>query len=101
MSRKQNTTKIGGQWAQLTILLVWSNAQTLSGKDPSAYRMDICGYTIKYTDHGNRDSDFGWEIDHINPVANDGGDELSNLQALHWKNNVAKSDTLNWECENI
>lgn len=39
--------------------------------------------------YGNRDSRFGWEVDHINL---NGGDNLDNLRPLHWKNNVAKSD---------
>ncbi len=98
MSRKPNTTKIGGSWSQLTIILVWSKAQTIIGQEPSKYRMDKCGYTIEFSKHGDRNSDFGWEIDHINPISNDGGDELDNLQPINWKNNLAKSDLLNWKC---
>ncbi len=44
---------------------------------------------MKRTEYGNRDSQYGWEIDHINP---DGGDGLSNLRPLQWANNVATSD---------
>jgi len=44
---------------------------------------------MKRDDYGNRNSDYGWEIDHIDP---DGGDDISNLQQLQWKNNVDKSD---------
>lgn len=53
---------------------------------------------MKWSEHGNRLSEYGWEIDHIKPVARGGGDELSNLQPLNWKNNAAKSDTYPWSC---
>ncbi len=53
---------------------------------------------MKWSEHGNRDSKYGWEIDHINPVANGGGDELNNLQPLNWVNNANKGDKLNWTC---
>jgi len=38
--------------------------------------------------HGDRNSDYGWEIDHINPI---GGDDPSNLRALQWKNSLDKA----------
>lgn len=52
-------------------------------------RKDICGATIKRSEYGNRNSEYGWEIDHIDP---NGSDNLINLQPLQWKNNVEKSD---------
>ncbi|MFN7825163.1 MAG: HNH endonuclease signature motif containing protein [Pseudobdellovibrionaceae bacterium] len=54
---------------------------------------------MKFSDYGNTESDFGWEIDHINPVSNRGGDDISNLQPLQWKNNRQKSDSTSfWTC---
>ncbi len=53
---------------------------------------------MQYSEHGNRNSNYGWEIDHINPVANGGGDEINNLQPLYWDNNAKKGDNLNWRC---
>ena len=48
---------------------------------------------MKRTDYGNRDSQYGWEIDHINPNAPSySRDSFANLQPLQWENNVDKSD---------
>ena len=55
--------------------------------------MDISANSCRLGNHN-----YGWEIDHINPVASGGGDEIGNLQPLNWKNNSAKGDKLNWQC---
>ena len=39
--------------------------------------------------YGNRESEYGWEIDDINP---DGGDGLSNLRPLQWEKKLDKVD---------
>ena len=61
-------------------------------------RYDKCDNPIKYSEHGNRESANGWEIDHIDPVSNGGTDDLSNLQPLFWRNNASKSEDLDWTC---
>jgi hypothetical protein len=98
MTRRHNTTKDGYGWSEQTKRAVWNKGSIIPGFDSSIWRRDKCGATMKYSDHGNRNSDYGWEIDHINPVSNGGGDELSNLQPLHWKNNADKADKLYWSC---
>lgn len=75
-------------------LQAWSRAQIVTGWDPNAIRKDPCGAWIKWVEYGNTDSEWGWEIDHIHPVAHGGTDHPNNLQALHWKNNRAKGDSL-------
>jgi 5-methylcytosine-specific restriction endonuclease McrA len=79
---------------ELLIVMVWNKAQPIPGKNPSQYRKDRCGATIERNAHGDVNHPYGWEIDHINPVSNGGGDSLSNLQPLHWRNNRAKGDSL-------
>lgn len=54
---------------------------------------DICGAEIHKDQYG-RQTEFGWEIDHIKPISKGGTDDLSNLQPLHWENNSAKSDKI-------
>jgi hypothetical protein len=66
---------------------VWEKGKPSS--DSANWRKDECDAWISRKAYGNRQSDYGWEIDHISPG---GADTLSNLRPLHWKNNVAKSD---------
>jgi len=68
---------------------VWEKGTTVSGNDPNVWRKDACGAWISRSRHGDMDSQYGWHIDHINP---NGGDGLSNLRPLQWKNNLDKSD---------
>ena len=81
-----------------TVKAVWSKGKEIPGYDSSVWRKDSeCNAWIKRGEYGNRDSKYGWEIDHINP---NGSDNLLNLQPLQWENNVAKSDSTNgrWIC---
>lgn len=80
--------------------LVWNKGQIIPGADKNIWRKDSCGHKIKYSEHGNTNSEFGWEIDHIYPASKGGKNELKNLQPLYWKNNRNKGDTYPWYCEN-
>lgn len=98
MPRQRNTNRNGAPWTDHEKWAVWQKGLEIQGNDPSVWRSDICGHTMKYAEHGNRESEYGWEIDHILAVANGGSDLLGNLQPLNWENNAAKGDSMNWRC---
>lgn len=93
-----NTNRHGKPWTDQQIKAVWDRAKMIPDKPSNEVRIDTCGAVIWKSHYGRRDSTFGWEIDHIDPVSNGGGDELYNLQALQWRHNVNKSDSLDWVC---
>lgn len=76
----------------------WEQATRVTGMNPDVWRHDPCGALIKKQECGNRNSDFGWEIDHIVPrvfLFNAGASEEeinnpTNLRAMHWANNASK-----------
>lgn len=78
--------------------LVWNNATTKDGYNPDQYRLDPCGAWMQKDKYNDRNSDFGWEIDHIYPQALlkekgaeiDEIDAVENLRAMNWHNNVSK-----------
>jgi hypothetical protein len=98
MNRKHNTDSNGLPWSEEIKLLVWSKATTIPNYSPDLWRRDHCSFAIMYADFGNRESMYGWEIDHIYPVALGGNDDLNNLQVLNCKNNEEKGDRLDWTC---
>jgi hypothetical protein len=102
MDRQRNTNANGGAWTEQQISAVWEKGYKTTQENPindsPMVRFDVCGDLMKREKYGNREFEYGWEIDHINPVANGGSDDISNLQPLQWKNNLNKSDKLNWCC---
>jgi len=89
----------GQNFDQKTIEAVWVKASLVPGMNPSDYRKDSCGALIKRTEYGNTNSLYGWEIDHIFPVAKGGDDSFQNLQPLQWQNNRHKGDDYpQWVC---
>ncbi len=76
-------------WAEEIIQKVWEKGKEVNGYDKNKYRKDDCDAWILRDKYGNRDSSYGWEIDHISPG---GSDDPPNLRPLQWENNVDKSD---------
>lgn len=97
MARNPNTTTSGGSFTDATIEAVWQKGTPEPGLE--TYRKDKCGASMQRSKHG-KTGDYGWEIDHIKPVAKGGADELSNLQPLFWENNRHKGDNYpDWDCK--
>jgi len=77
-------------FSEETIKKFWEKGHVVPGNDPNVYRKDDCKAWIRRGHYGNRKSQYGWEIDHIKPESEGGGDELSNLRPLQWQNNARK-----------
>ena len=97
--RGRSSNLAGGSFDSAVVEAVWRKGQIVAGQDPGTYRKDACGAWIGRSEYGNTNSQYGWEIDHVRPVAKGGGDELNNLQPLQWQNNRGKSDDYpNYSC---
>jgi hypothetical protein len=74
---------------------VWAKAHIIPGRDAELWRSDAFGSVIRYSDYGDRSSDYGWEIDHYAvPRGFDGIDMLANSRPLHWRNNASHRGAL-------
>ena len=66
----------------------WQKGYAVDGYDPREWRVDEHGYWIRWSDYGDRNSPYGWEIDHIVPRSLGGTGVIDNLRPLHWWANV-------------
>ena len=69
-----------------TVRAVWDKGEVTANADPEVWRKDACGAWIRRDFYGDRDSQFGWEIDSVVPKSDGGDDDLLNLRPLHWRN---------------
>jgi len=73
-------------FSEETIQSVWEKGEIVAKYDANRFRKDRCGAWIRRLDYGAENSRLGWEIDHITPELEGGGDELSNLRPLQGRN---------------
>jgi CRISPR/Cas system Type II protein with McrA/HNH and RuvC-like nuclease domain len=88
--RRIDGTMVDGKpFDDATIQIVWEKAS----KEFMLYyyRRDACGTVIAKHEYFTK-TKYGWVIDHILPVSMGGTDDIDNLQALHWENNLAKGN---------
>ena len=71
---------------------VWEKAQKVDNFDPNQFRKHACGAWIIRNHYGQRNSIYGWEIDHVYPQSLGGGDDEANLRAMQWENNQSKGE---------
>jgi hypothetical protein len=71
--------------------VAWAN---LPGDPSSAFKVARCGRLIWWLAYGDRESVFGWEVDHRIPVRLGGRATRSNLIARHWLDNAESGGAL-------
>lgn len=79
-------------FSEETVWMVWSKALVIALSDAPVWRKDECGAWINRADYRNKNSLYGWEIEHIIPNSQGGTNNISNLIPLQWENNVRRQD---------
>lgn len=77
---------------------VWKKGRIVENFPSEYVRKDACGAWMLFEKYGDRDSPFGWEIDHVYPkskleefgVPNDLINNIDNLRPMNWRNNDSK-----------
>ena len=69
---------------------VWAKGKVVGSNNPDEYRKDECGAWMYFSHYSNRNSQYGWEIDHIEFVDRVASKDLNNLRPLQWQNNACK-----------
>jgi len=78
--------------SDLLVEQVWQKGEIVPNYDKHAYRKDCCGAWMIRDHYGNRQSKYGWEIDHISPASLGGSNDLFNLRPLQWENNASRQN---------
>ncbi|MDR3249988.1 MAG: hypothetical protein LBS95_02830 [Mycoplasmataceae bacterium] len=76
---------------------VWDNTAFGGGRNNLLFRKDVAGAYIKISEY-NKETEFGWVLDLLEPLEKGGKLEVNNCLALHWKNAKArKAKTEEWQ----
>lgn len=70
----------------------WEKCDSIAGRNPDIWRRDAVGNVIHRQAYGERQNEFGWEVDHSRPLQLQGTYHPNNLHALQWKQNASKGD---------
>ena len=89
--REGEEMAISTQYDHATLSEIWAKARIDGNNDANLFRKDVYGTWIAWSQYGQT-TQYGWEVDHIVPLARGGSEALSNLQPLHWENNRKKGD---------
>ena len=73
---------------------VWEKGIKIPGKNPTIFRKDGMGKTIKFDKLNSVTSKYSWNIDHIIPTTKCGSHNINNLQPLNRKDNICFSNKL-------
>ncbi len=73
-------------FSEETIQSVWEKGEIVTKYDANRFRKDQSGAWMRRLSYGDKNTMLGWEIDHNTPESEGGGDELSNLRPLQWRN---------------
>jgi hypothetical protein len=69
----------------------WDRAAPIRGRSPDTWRRDEMGNECRKGSYGTQ-GEYGWEIDHRNPVSKGGTDHGRNLRILNTASYRRKSD---------
>ena len=67
----------------------WEKATPFKTLNPNEYRKDRFGNKIRKQSYGTK-GEYGWELDHKNPLSHGGSDSSRNIEPLHWEENRRK-----------
>ncbi len=70
---------------------VWKKGRIINKDVADTFRKDAADAWIARDQYG-KETDYGWEIDHVYPESLGGDDDLINLRPMHWQNNRSKGD---------
>jgi len=115
LNRNFGTTIDGGNFMPDRIKQVWEKGKLITrdyfiniGVDitenmlrfilTDKFRIDRYDNIMKRGEYGKQTA-YGWEIDHSNPISKNGTDHLNNLQPLHWRANREKGEQTHTEYE--